>query len=680
MKRPALSLTLIVVLLASATASNAQQRAMTVMDLINVPGMSGGQLSPDGRQILYTITRPDWKGNKTVSHIWRINADGSGNVQMTNGTEGEGGPKWAPDGKRFAFSARRAGAETGQLYLMPNDGGEAAQLTTHTTSVGQFAWSPDGSLIYFSAAEGKTPDEQAKDKSKDDVYQFDENYKMSHLWRVTVADKKEARLTRGDYTVRSFDLSRDGRQIVMTEAPNPLLDSGEEGEIWTIDATGENAKRITNNKMPEGGPELSPDRSQILFTAGANAKGDGYYNSKLFVVPAAGGATKLLTPDFPYEIRNATWSKDGKAIYFFANMGVHTELFRFDVASGKADQLTKGEHVVRGEYVPERDAFMLSIGDPGNPGEIYLMAASETMPHQVTHQFDDLIKDYRLPKTEVVHWKGADGVTVEGILYYPLDYTAGQKVPLMVQTHGGPQAADQLSWVGAHDYVQVLAAKGYAVLKPNYRGSTGYGDAFLRDMVGQYFKNAHKDVMAGVDYLVARGIADPERMAAMGWSAGGHMTNKLITFTTKFKAAASGAGAADWQSMYAQSDTRTYRTPWFGGTPWQKDAPIAAYWDNSPLKYVANVTTPTIFLVGEKDERVPMPQSVEMYRALKSNGIPTHLYVAPREGHGWQELRHRLYKANAELDWFEKYVTKRGYVWEKAPGEPATPVANTTLQ
>jgi dipeptidyl aminopeptidase/acylaminoacyl peptidase len=213
----------------------------------------------------------------------------------------------------------------------------------------------------------------------------------------------------------------------------------------------------------------------------------------------------------------------------------------------------------------------------------------------------------------------------------------------------------------------VLTARGYAVLKPNYRGSTGYGDAFLRDMVGGYFRSAHLDVMAGVDALIQRGLADPERLVKMGWSAGGHMTNKIITFTDRFKAASSGAGAANWISMYGQSDVRTYRTPWFGGTPWQARAPIDVYWEHSPLKYVANVRTPTLFLVGEKDPRVPMPQSVEMHRALKANGVPTKLYVAPREPHGWRELRHQLFKINVELDWFETHAMKRQYTWEKAP-------------
>jgi dipeptidyl aminopeptidase/acylaminoacyl peptidase len=238
-----------------------------------------------------------------------------------------------------------------------------------------------------------------------------------------------------------------------------------------------------------------------------------------------------------------------------------------------------------------------------------------------------------------------------------------------VHTHGGPQSSDKFGFGGWSKYTQVLAAKGYAVLLPNYRGSTGYGDPFLRDMLGGYFKNSHLDVMAGVDHLINIGIADPDRLVKMGWSGGGHMTNKIITFTDRFKAAASGAGAANWVSMYAQSDMRVQRTPWFGGTPWQKDAPIDVYWDHSPLKYVANVKTPTIFMVGENDVRVPPSQSIEMYRGVKSNGVETHLYIAPREPHGWRELRHQLFKMNVELDWFEKHARGRSYIWEKPPSE-----------
>jgi len=311
---------------------------------------------------------------------------------------------------------------------------------------------------------------------------------------------------------------------------------------------------------------------------------------------------------------------------------------------------------------------------------VWTLTIGDAAPRQVTHVFDNLTRDFKLGRQEAIQWKGADGRTVEGLLTYPVDHQAGQKYPLAVITHGGPQASDKYSIGALSDEVQVLAGKGYASLQPNYRGSTGYGDAFLRDMIGHYFQNAHLDVMTGVDEVIRRGLADPDRMVKMGWSGGGHMTNKIITFTDRFKAAASGAGAANWISMYAQSDIRFQRTPWFGGTPWQKNAPIEAYWNNSPLKDVANVKTPTIFFVGERDPRVPMPQSIEMYRALKANGVPTHLYVAPREPHGWGELRHQLYKVNAEIEWFEKYATKRPFTWEKAPGDDRKDAKTSTDQ
>ena len=249
-----------------------------------------------------------------------------------------------------------------------------------------------------------------------------------------------------------------------------------------------------------------------------------------------------------------------------------------------------------------------------------------------------------------------------------------------MKTHGGPQASDKFGF-GSWAYESGARRQGLRGLQPNYRGSTGYGDAFLRDMVGHYFQNAHLDVMAGVDELIRRGIADPDRMVKMGWSAGGHMTNKIITFTDRFKAASSGAGAANWTSMYAQSDTRYHRTPWFGGTPWQKNAPIDAYWNNSPLKDVANVKTPTMFLVGDDDPRVPMPQSVEMYRALTSNGVPTHLYVAPREPHSWGELHHQLFKMNTELEWFERNTRPNVHIpGEKAPGDERKDIKTITDQ
>jgi len=673
MPAPALSrvlLALFVVGQLGLTSASAQgPRPMGIVDQLNVPRLGDVQLSPDGRDVLYTLGEADWKAGKRVSHIWRARVDGGQPVQLTSGADGENSPRWSPDRKSIAFTSKRSGDEAAQVYLLPVDGGEARRLTTHASAASSPSWSPDGATIFFTAPEAKTADEKAREKDKDDVYAYDEDYKQTHLWSVSVATGREARVTNGDYSVTSYDLSGDGRKIALHRAPTPLLGSMPDGEVWVINPDGSGAVQVTKNAVPESEAQLSPDDSQVLFLSGSNARLESYYNGRVFVVPAGGGTPRIVVGENdPYDVDRAAWSKDGKSIYFVANLGVHTELFVVPVAGGKPRQLTDGKHSI-GSWSTNGDRWAFQVTDSTNAGDVWVLDAGAAAPTRVTHVFDYLARDFKLARQEAIQWKGADGVTVEGVLTYPVDYVAGQKYPLAVITHGGPQASDKYSLGATSDELQVLAGKGYAVLQPNYRGSTGYGDPFLRDMIGHYFQNAHLDVMTGVDEVIRRGIADPNKLVKMGWSGGGHMTNKMITFTDRFKAASSGAGAANWVSMYAQSDIRFQRTPWFGGTPWQKNAPIDVYWANSPLKDVANVKTPTIFFVGEKDPRVPMPQSIEMHRALKSNGVPTHLYVAPREPHGWAELRHQLFKMNTEIAWFEKYATGRPYTPEKVPEE-----------
>jgi dipeptidyl aminopeptidase/acylaminoacyl peptidase len=666
-----------------APAAAQTRRAMTPLDLIEVPRVLDPQLSPDGRQLVYVLDRPDWKANRRIGHIWRINADGSGAIQLTQGERGETSPRWSPDGARIAFLARRGDSEDPQIYLLETDGGEARQLTKHGAAVSNIQWAPDSKTIYFLAPEAKTQEEKDRERLRDDVYAYDENYKQRHLWTADANDGSTKRVTQGDFSVLNYDLSQDGKRIAHQRSHTPLLDNSDEGEVWVMDANGANAAQLTRNSVGEGDVELSPDGSQVVFTSGANAKFDTYYNSNIFVVRAAGGEARLLLPDLPYSVGSVGWSRDGASLYYVANMGVRSALFQLDLATNTPKQLTKGDHSLQGwSYVASAGRHVFQIDEATRYGEVWTLPADRAgEPAQVTHVYDTLAAEFALPRQERVEWKGADGVVVDGLLYYPIDYKAGTRYPLVVQTHGGPASADLFGFGSWSSYVPVLTGMGYAVLKPNYRGSTGYGNAFLRNMVGHYFDQAHLDVMNGVDHVIKMGVADPEKLVKMGWSAGGHMTNRIITFTDRFKAASSGAGAANWISMYAQSDQRHYRTPWFGGTPWEKNAPIDKYWNDSPLKYVANVKTPTIFLVGEQDPRVPPAQSVEMYQALKHNGVPTHLYMAPREPHGWGELRHQLFKINIELEWFEKHVTGRAYTWTVAPGDaPRGPARPTTSQ
>jgi dipeptidyl aminopeptidase/acylaminoacyl peptidase len=663
---------LLVALAVTAVATAAQPRPMTIVDLIDLPGLGEPQLSPDGRAVLYTRTDADWKRNDTFSALWRVGADGTDPVRLTHGEHGESGGRWSPDGRWIAFTARRGEARTSQIFLLPTDGGEARALTSHPTSPSAIEWSPDGRWVYFLADDEKTADEKAREQVNDNVFAFDENWKHRHVWRADPATGSTERVTEGEFTVRGYRLSRDGTLLLHSRAPTPLLDDGPRAELYVMPAGGGDATRLTDNAIAEVGFSLSPDNRTILFVANSNADFDYYYNSKIFTMPAGGGRPELLLPDLPWEVNAAEWSADGRAVYFLANTGVRQNLYRADVRTRQVAAVTAGDQTVGGwTYDARLRQHVFTVNDAANAGDVWVLAeAANARPRRVTAVFDDLGRRFRLPRQEAIRWAGADGVEVEGLLYWPLDYEEGRRYPLVVQTHGGPAASDKFSFGSAANYVQVLSSLGYFVFRPNYRGSTGYGDDFLRDMVGSYFNQSHLDVMTGVDHLIERGLVDGERMAKMGWSAGGHMTNKIITHTDRFRAASSGAGAVNWISMYGTSDTRVYRTPWFGGTPWQKDAPIDKYLEASPLFDIHRVTTPTIVLVGENDERVPMSQSVELFRALRSVGVPSHLYIAPRQGHGWRELQQRLFKANVELAWFERWVTGRDYTWERSPVHP----------
>ena len=659
-------------LLAAALASGQDKRPMTIVELIDVPSLGSPRLSPDGTQILFTRTDTDWKKNGRTTHIYRIDADGSGEVQLTNGEDGESSPRWSPDGTRVAFLAKRGEDEHAQIYVMRNRGGEASPLTNHDSSVQSFQFSPDGEHIFFVAPDPKSAEEKKKDRLQDDVFAFDEDYKQRHLFRVAAegdGPQKGERLTGGDYSVIGFRLSDDGMRIAHHRSVSPLVDNRDEGEVWLMDADGGNAMQLTDNTVSEFGAQLSPDGAHVMFLSDSSADFETYFNDNIFVLPAAGGAHRVLFEDMPHEVNGARWAPDG-SIYFTANTGVRTELFHGTLDDDAPRALTAGDHSLTGwNFSAAAGKHVFGISNRENNGDLHLLPADGGDPMKVTSVFDYLAETFELPVQEAVRWKGDDGAEVEGLLYYPLDYQEGQRYPLVVQTHGGPAASDKFGFGRWGSYVQVLTARGWAVFKPNYRGSTGYGDAVLRDMVGHYFRQSHLDVMTGVDHLIELGIADGDRMAKMGWSGGGHMTNKIITHTDRFKAAASGAGAVNWISMYGTSDVRIYRTPWFGGTPWQEDAPIDLYWGHSPLKDIYKVTTPTIVLVGENDVRVPPEQSVELYRALKSNGVDTHLYIAPRAPHGWRELRHQLFKVNVEIDWFERHVRGIEYEWETAPGD-----------
>jgi dipeptidyl aminopeptidase/acylaminoacyl peptidase len=639
-----------------------EKKPMNFVDVINVKRIYSMKVSPDGSQMIFTISKADWERNEYVTHIWRINTNGTGLVQMTNGKTGESRGEWSPDGKYIAFIAKRN--KDSQIHLLNNSGGEAIEFTQHKGGVRSFQWSPSGDKIYFLSADPLSDEEEKKKKAKDDAFIFEHNYQHRHLWIMDLKSKKEKRLTEGDFSILDFKISNKEGKIIYAAAPTPLYDDTKKSEIWVMNLPDRSKKQITKNNIPEGNIELSPDNKQIIFVADSNERFEDYYQSQIFVVSIEGGTPKPLIKDFPYEVYQATWSKNGNKIIFNANMGVHCQLFTYDLKKKKIIQLTNGQHALYGfQYIPKIDTIAYTLVSPHNPATFWSTNLSKFKPRMIYDPYPDL-KKYKLAKYESVKWKSTDNKTVEGILIYPVDYVKGKRYPLLAHTHGGPMGSDKFTFDG---YAHARAGRGYAILKPNYRGSTGYGNEVLRDMVGHYFLHADDDVITGVDYLVERGIADPHQLGTLGWSAGGHMTNWLITHTTKFKAASSGAGASNWISMYAQSDVRIYRTPWFLGDPWHKDSPLQTFREHSPIFYVHQAKTPTLIMYGENDRRVPLPQGVELYRGLKANNVPTELVIFPRAGHGPRELRHRLYKMNKEFQWLEKYIRGKNFKFDKPP-------------
>ena len=532
-----------VLTLAGTSAVPAQaRRPMTLVDVANLPRALDPQLSPDGRFVSYMLQRPDWSAGRLVPHIWRQATSGGEPEQLTFG-DGEALARWSPDGRMLLF------LRGGQLWLLPTEGGEPRQLSHHATAVGAPAWSPDSRAVYFIASEPRTAEERERLRIKDDVEDFDHEYKQRHLWKAIVSTGAEARITDGPSTVLSFNVSRDGRRIVFERAPSPDAFDTFRAEVWLMDADGANARVLTHNDNWEDSPELSPDGSQVLFLADMNAQFESYYNTTLFVMPAAGGTPKPVLPD-TYSFDRAAWTPDGKAIIAVVNLGVHNELFRIDPGDGTRETAHRrraldpgaagagmGRHRAphgQGRVSPRRcDAVRRGL-DAGRRRAMRRPRASRTSTTRSIATSSCRARS---------GWNGRARMERRSRGCSSIRSTISPGRATRSWCNCTAARTKRTASAPGEGFCPATfpssRRKGFAVLRPNYRGSIGYGNAFYRDIVGGYFRHMHLDVMAGVDRLIEMGIADPDRLAVTGWSAGGHLVNKLITFTDRFKAASS---------------------------------------------------------------------------------------------------------------------------------------------
>jgi dipeptidyl aminopeptidase/acylaminoacyl peptidase len=382
-----------------------------------------------------------------------------------------------------------------------------------------------------------------------------------------------------------------------------------------------------------------------------------FRRNRLQVRQTLGGTWKLVAGDWGGDIGQFHWSADSKKIYFTDGVGVSEEILQVDLDSGKATQVTKSNGVLASQYFPESGRFLIGYENPQLPRDYYLATEATLGKRDAWRRVSNAnpqVEQFALGQYETMQWKSSDGSMVEGLLIKPANYTAGNKLPLIVQLHGGPASAFTQRFAASWEtYTHVFAAGGYVVFQPNYRGSSNYGEKFRMQISGDYFRQGFDDIMSGVDELIKRGVADPEKLGLMGWSAGGHWSNWALTHTDRFKAISSGAGAVNWISMYAQTDVHENREYYFQGTPYEN-------WDHylamSPLKYIKNAKTPTLIHCGQDDPRVPRPQSEELHMALKKLNVPTEFLVYPRMGHSLTEPRYQMVKMAAEYAWFQKWI------------------------
>ncbi len=564
---------------------------------------------------------------------------------------------WSRDGKHIAFLAGKP--DSRQIYLYNVVSATSDALTKHATSVAKFEWAPDSSRVYFTALDSQDANDVRRVELKFDVKIVNPVVIQEHLWEAVLGSKAEKRLTSGDkFTVTTFHVSRDGRWITFTgNTTDRFIDALDrrDSEAYLLEAGTGKLERLTDNKVAESTPVLSPDGRMIAFTAPEEFT--YFRRTRLYVRPIAGGSWRPLPKSWDGDIVDPVWSADSRRLYFSEGVGVAQEVFEIDAESGELTQLSKLDGALTGYYEPDADRFVLFWTNPTSPADYFLAKPGDLGRRDSWKRMSDANPDvdkFALGAYETVRWKSTDGTTVEGILVKPLGYEWGKKYPLIVQLHGGPAGAYLRNFSNSYGtYVHVFAVGGYAVFQPNYRGSTNYGEKFRMQIAGDYFRLGYDDIMTGVDELIRRGIADPDKMGMMGWSAGGHWSNWTLTHTDRFKAISSGAGAVNWISMYAQTDVHANREFYFQGTPYEN---WEHYLEISPIRYIKNAKTPTLIQVGGDDQRVPRPQSEELHMALKKLGVPTEFIVYPRMPHGLTEPRYQMVKMAAEYAWFEKWI------------------------
>lgn len=646
--------------LSSPYSNAAQLRRLTSEAIVAMRSLQGLAVSPSGNAVVYVVNEPfpdSQSKEPTNTELWFASIDGKIQRRLTDSPGADMSPTWDPKGRTVAFLSARSGKSGNQIFSVDPGSGEVHQLTHHETGVSSFVWSPDGQRIAYLAQEPLDSSEKARREIGDDEMVFTLSDDLQHLtpqklWLLDLGTHKATLVPTEHYHVSSLSWSPDGRQIALIVSDEANMDhEWTRSKVAVVPVSGGQPKIYCPTHGRVQKLKWKPDSSGVSFLM-SSADGHEAAASSLYVCSQPGTDAVNLAVDAAFTVQGYSWLPNNTTLILSIVEKNSRKLVRFDANTRTLTQISKPGQVVSTDPSLSSDAEILAIAveTPSRPSDVWI-GSTRGLQRQIT-RLNPYLEEFTYGETEEVEWKASDGLTIGGVLVKPVGYEAGMRYPLITQVHGGPESVElngfQISWA------QFFAANGYAVFLPNFRGSVGRGVNFTvinnRDFGGMDFQ----DILSGIDFLIEKGIADPNKLGIGGWSYGGFMSAWAVTQTQRFKAAVVGVGVSNWFSLMGQTPVPLW-TVQVHFEEWPADNP-KAFRKNSPIEFVRNVQTPTLWLHGEVDPMIALSQAREFFRALQHQKVPSELVVFPREGHGLREPVHRKSAYARILKWYDRYV------------------------
>ena len=623
-------------------------------------------MSPDGTRVVYQVSRTNWKDNAFESDLWIVSLDHPGErAPLTRGNGWNGWARWSPDGQKIAFLSDRDGQK--QLFVIAANGGEAREMTHADAGVNEFRWSPDSRSIAFTTDDDEHKWSAGRNDRYGDFEVVQDRANASTLWRVDLHEGEAGAeraadtpvpLTRpAKYGIGGFSWSPDGTRIAFEgetrDSKQHEGDTKRREGIYILTIAARTAALVTTAAGPYRNPIWSPDGASIAFeTAGGDPN---YYYANWYIaqIPAAGGPIEPLTKAFDENADLFAWTPRG--IYFGAFQRTASHMFALDPNTKAIRAITEPADSVNLQFSVSADGsrFAWLRGSSSALAEIYASPTARFSPVRLTDAGKE-VAGCELAHEEVIRWKSSDGTEIEGILEKPADFDPHKRYPLLVVIHGGPVAVDQPLARPDRTYpVQQFVASGALVLRPNYRGSAGYGGKMRALPVRNLGIGDAADIVSGVDALIAKGFVDPWRVGAMGWSEGGYISAFLGTYTDRFRAVSVGAGISDWLTYYVNTDITPFTRQYLKATPW---ADPEVYRRASPITYINRAKTPMLIQHGDEDKRVPIPNAYELRQALEDKHVPVRMIVYKGFGHAIDRPKQQRAVMEHNLEWFQQWI------------------------